>query len=83
MFVKFQIKNLTLLKRNISFFRKKNITNTQLVLHPGYAQFTNGDKLSFKDIELDNDLTFIKLDRNGKNFLTKVNLKYSKTFMKH
>ncbi len=66
MFVKFHIRKLTLLKRNKSFFRKKNNTNTQLILHPGYAQFANSDKISFKDIELDENLTFIKLDRNGK-----------------
>ncbi len=67
MFTKIQIKKLTLLRRNISFFRKKN-TNTHLVLHPVYSHIPNGDKLYFKDIELDEDLSFVKLDKNG-NFI--------------
>jgi hypothetical protein len=82
MFVKFQIKKITLLRRNISFFRKKN-TTTQLVIHPGYAQISNGEKLTFKDMELDEDFTFIKLDRNGKTYLNQANLKFFKTTMKH
>ena len=64
MFTKIHIKKLSLLRRNISFFRKNN-TNTQLVIHPSYSHIPNGDKLYFKDIELDEDLSFVKLDKNG------------------
>jgi hypothetical protein len=64
MFTKIQINKLSLIRRNISFFRKKN-TNTQLVVHPGYSHIPNGDKLYFKDIELDEDLSFVKLNKNG------------------
>ncbi len=51
------------LKRSISF--RKNVNNKEIILHPYYSNIRKGEKLSFKDIVLDKDLSFIKLDSRG------------------
>ena len=54
-----------LIRKSISFKRKK-VFSKEIIIHPMYFINKESNKISYKDIHLDNDISFIKLDTRGK-----------------